>query len=169
MAAIFRDAKAGGLVLCADMTKCKNGETVQDIREALGYLDYIFPNLEEAQMVTQKTDPDDVADTFLDCGVKTVVIKFGRKGCLLKSKETRILVPAYSEAVCVDTTGAGDTFTAGFLYGLSEGMPPVECARFANAAASAAVEEFGATVGVRNITQVYGRYEKMKRQSEAKK
>lgn len=163
LASIFKDAKAGGLILCADMTKCKNRETVQDLREALLYLDYLFPNLEEAQMVTGKTDPDEAADAFLECGVKTVVIKLGQKGCLIKSKDIRALVPAYSNAVCVDTTGAGDAFAAGFLYGLSEGMPPVECARFGNAAASAAIEEFGAVVGVRDLAQVYERYEKLVR------
>ena len=80
-------------------------------------------------MVTRKEDPDEAADAFLDCGVKHAVIKLGKQGCLIKSRSERIIVPAVPDAVCLDTTGAGDNFAAGFLYGL------IKNSRCTNAAA----------------------------------
>lgn len=157
LTAIFQEAKKSGCVVCADMTKCKNRETLNDLSEALPYVDYIFPNYEEACMVTRLTDPDEIADAFLLHGVGHVVIKLGKKGCLIKTKEERLLVPAFPHASCIDTTGAGDNFAAGFLYALSEGMDLRSCGCFANAAASIAIETVGATTGVQSLEQILER------------
>lgn len=145
---IFSEAKKNGMTLCADMTKCKNGETTEDIRDALSYLDFIFPNLQEAQMVTRREDPDEAADAFLDCGVKHVIIKLGKQGCLIKSQKERILVPAVPDAICIDTTGAGDNFAAGFLYGLIKKKPLYECGRLANETAARCIAKMGATAWI---------------------
>lgn len=145
---IFSKAKEHGMTLCADMTKCKNKETTEDIREALSYLDFVFPNLAEAQMVTRKEDPDEAADAFLDCGVKHAVIKLGKQGCLIKSRSERIIVPAVPDAVCLDTTGAGDNFAAGFLYGLIKKQPLYECGRLANETAARCIARMGATAWI---------------------
>ena len=97
------------------MTRCKNGEQLPDIQEAIQYLDYLFPNYQEAKAVSGLTDPDEIADAFLDCGVSCMVIKMGNKGCFIKSKDERLSIPAYPHTNCLDTTGAGDNFAAGFL------------------------------------------------------
>lgn len=144
LASLFRTARDKGLLLCADMTKCKNGETIQDMRESLSYLDYVFPNLEEAALLTGQTDPDRIADAFLSCGTGHVVLKAGAKGCYVCSRKTRFWSPAYRYASCIDTTGAGDTFTACFLYALGQGFSLDDCARFANAGASVCIEHTGA-------------------------
>ena len=161
MTSLFRSIKEKGGLLCADMTRCKNGETLEDIRPALAYIDYLFPNYEEARAVSGRDTPEDIADAFLDCGLSCLVLKLGSKGCFLKSRQTAALVPAFPDARCIDTTGAGDNFAAGFLYALSEGMDPVESARFACAAASLAVESVGAGTGVRSLEQVLDRYQNM--------
>lgn len=155
---LFQNAKNAGCIVCADMTKCKNQETLADIAPALSYVDYIFPNYEEARLVSRLDDPDEIADAFLKCGVRHVVMKLGKKGCLLKTPHERYLIPAYAHANCVDTTGAGDNFAAGFLYALSEGMRFADCGRFANATASIAIEHTGATTGVQSLAQIMERY-----------
>ena len=155
---IFRKAKESGCLVCADMTKCKNQETLDDLSDALPYVDYIFPNYEEARMVSRLTDPDAIADAFLSHGAGHIVIKLGGKGCLIKTKEERHLIPAFPYASCIDTTGAGDNFAAGFLYALSEGMPLPECGCFANAAASIAIESVGAATGVQSLEQIMERF-----------
>ena len=71
------------------------------------------------------------------------------------------MLPAFRNEHPVDTIGAGDNFAAGFLYALSEGMSPIECARFASATASIAVESVGACTGVRSLTQVMERWQNM--------
>lgn len=155
---LFCQAKSSGCIVCADMTKCKHQETLEELSPALAYVDYVFPNYEEACLVSRRTDPDEIADAFLRCGVKNFVMKLGKKGCLIKNREKRYLIPAWPRAVCVDTTGAGDNFAAGFLYALSEGMDLPACGSFANAAASIAIETTGAATGVQSAEQVMTRY-----------
>ncbi len=158
MAALFKAAKDSGCILCADMTRCKNGETVEDMKEALQYIDYLFPNYEEAKAVTHKTDLDEMADAFLSCGVSCIVIKTGGDGCLIKTKDQRLEIPVYPGTKCIDTTGAGDNFAAGFLYALSEGMDLKQCGQFAASTASIAVEHVGACTGIKSLEQVLERF-----------
>ena len=110
MEQLFARAKAAGKIVCADTTKRKNGETVADAAGALSHLDYFFPNLDEAKLLTGLEDADAIADALLAAGVKNVALKLGGRGCLLKNQKERIHVPACPDAACVDTTGAGDTF-----------------------------------------------------------
>lgn len=158
MASLFRSAKDQGCTLCADMTRCKNNERLPDIQEAIQYLDYLFPNYEEAKAVSGLSDPEAIADAFLDCGVSCMVIKMGKDGCFIKTKGQSLMIPAYPHTRCIDTTGAGDNFAAGFLYGLSEQMSLADCGRFANMTASLAVESLGACTGVQSLSQVMERF-----------
>lgn len=142
---LFARVKAAGKILCADTTKRKRGETLADAACALGHLDYIFPNLDEARLLTGLDEPDAIADAFLRVGVKNVALKLGGGGCLLKNARERYVVPAYPVPVCLDTTGAGDNFAAAFIAAVLEGKSLRECGAFANAVASICVESLGAT------------------------
>lgn len=154
---IFSAIKAKGLILCADMTRPKHGETVEDLKGALRYVDYLFPNYQEASQVTGKTDIDDIADCFLEAGVKNIVIKLGSRGCFIKNSGMRRIIPAVPGISALDTTGAGDNFAAGFINGLLDGMSLEGCARFANAVASICVERIGAASGGREIGEILRR------------
>lgn len=162
MAEVFCQAREQGICVCADMTKRKNGETVADIAKALQYVDYLMPNEEEAYLVTGADTPEEAAAILQAAGVKTVIIKCGKKGCYVleseKSRENGIqeekhlsdsaagyYVPAVPNVHCVDTTGAGDSFAAGFVYGISEGWDVRKCAEFANQCGAKAVAQVGAT------------------------
>lgn len=145
--ALFDDLKARGLLLCADTTTPKRGETLSDAAPALSRLDYFFPNAEEAARITGCDEPDAIADALLDAGVGHVALKLGREGCLLASRRERLRAPAVPGVRCVDTTGAGDTFAGAFIAALLEGRSFADCGRFANAAASLCVESVGAVSG----------------------
>ena len=114
-AALFDALKARGIVLCADTTRPKNGETLKEAGAALSRLDYFFPNRDEAALLTGESDPDRAADALIEAGVKHVAIKLGGDGCLLKSHGERHRVPAFPGVTPIDTTGAGDTFAAASL------------------------------------------------------
>ncbi|MBQ7103813.1 MAG: carbohydrate kinase family protein [Anaerotignum sp.] len=163
MKVLFSDIKAQDKILAVDMTKAKNGETIEDIAELLPCIDYIFPNEAEISLLTGESDPKRNAELLLGMGVKTVVIKCGEKGCILGDKDGIRLIPAVPAARCVDTTGAGDTFVSGFLWALSEGWEAAECAKFACAAASFAVETVGATGGIPSLEDIRKRYEEKNR------
>ena len=100
-------------------------------------------------MLTRETDEEKAAVRLLNAGVKHVVIKCGGDGCLDSSGEDAahwelFRVPAVPGVRCVDTTGAGDSFTAGFLAALSEGKNLRQCSEFACVCGAKAVECAGA-------------------------
>lgn len=159
MVKIFQEAKKHNLIICADMIKCRLGETLDDIKEALSYVDYFFPNYEEACLMTGKTDVDDIANVFLKCGVKNIIVKTGKSGCYIKNKKEQFQVPGYDKSNCIDTIGAGDNFASGFISAILEGKSLKDCGRFANAVASISVESSGATTGVQSREQVDNRYQ----------
>lgn len=142
---IFSSARQQGKIVCADMTKCKNHETEDDIADALSYVDYLLPNDEEAMLLTGKNTAMEAAESLLRTGVKNVIIKCGAKGCLVMNHDETYMLPARPDVMCVDTTGAGDSFAAGFLFALSEGRTLRECAEYANECGAQAVRVTGAT------------------------
>lgn len=163
LVAVFSKAKEAGMTICADMVKPRLGETLEDIKEALGYVDYFFPNYEEAKEMTGKATVEEIADVFLSYGVKCPVIKVGKKGAYLKTASESMLVPGYQHSKCIDTIGAGDNFASGFISALIEGRTIRECAEYANSVASISVESVGAVTGVRSRAQADERYELYKK------
>ena len=160
MECLFRKMKLeSGRVLAADMTKAKNGETLEDLKGVFPYIDYIFANHEEIALLTDETNPLINAKLLVESGVKCAVVKCGKEGCIIHTKEETYEIPAYPVENVIDTTGAGDSFAAGFLYALSEGMSLKECGKFACAAASCAIECVGATEGIESLDEVMKRFQ----------
>ncbi len=164
MEQIFKKIKSKkDCILVADMTKAKKGETLEDIRPLLPYIDYILPNEDEVALLTGEKDPFVNAELLVNAGVHCAVIKRGSKGCIIKTNTEEYEISAYLIDQPVDTTGAGDCFAAGFLWALSEKMSLEECGRFACAVASCAVECVGATDGVKSIEESIKRYDILKK------
>ena len=145
---LFAQAKAQGITVCADMTTCKNSETVADLAPALALVDYLFPNEKEAMLLTGEKTAEAAADALFRAGVGTVVIKCGNRGCYVKTKGQAFWAPAEKGVVCVDTTGAGDSFVGGFLSCLAKNLPLEDCVAFANRCGARAVEHVGATAWI---------------------
>ena len=70
------------------------------------------------------------------------VVTHGAEGCTVVTREGAFVSPA-ADVTVIDTTGAGDAFAAGFMYGLNAGWEPERCARFANAVGGLATRAFG--------------------------
>ncbi|MDO5100385.1 MAG: sugar kinase [Eubacteriales bacterium] len=151
---IFRAAKEAGILITADMIKPRLGETLEDIREALSYVDYFFPNYDEACLLTGKTDEAEVAQVLYDCGIKHVVMKIGKRGCYIRSAEGNMIVPACKGITALDTIGAGDNFASGFIAAILQGKTLRECGIYANCTAAISVQYTGATAGVQNKQMV---------------
>ena len=163
MERIFQRIKSNpGRILVADMTTAKNGESLADIACLLKYVDYLIPNEAEAARLTGETDAYRNAGSFIEHGANCVMIKRGKNGCLIRTKDKQMEIPAYAHARLVDTTGAGDSFVAGFLYGLKNRMSLEECARFGCAVASCTVETLGANTAIDSVELPIERYEMMK-------
>ena len=154
LAQIAHTARTRGIPVCADFVLPKNGETTRELAPLLRELDYVFANETEAAVITGESDPDRIADVLLAAGSRHVIVKLGAEGCLIASGFVRQRIPACPDTNCVDTTGAGDNFAAGFQHALLAGYSFADCAYFANACASVSVETVGASTGVTSLRQV---------------
>lgn len=148
LVSVFSKAKEEGMIICADMVSPRLNEKLEDITEALSYVDYFFPNFEEASEMTGETDEAKVADKLYACGVKNVIMKIGKRGCYIRNADGAMIVPACKGVTAIDTIGAGDNFASGFITGLLEGKDIRECAIYANCTAAVSVQYVGATGGV---------------------
>ena len=151
---VLTAARAGGAVVFAD-TKLPNFRalSLDDVRDSLPLIDYIFPNEDEARHFSGRADPDAMADEFLRRGVKNVIIKLGAEGCLFKNTAERIRLDAYP-IDAADATGAGDNFIAGFGCALLHGEDHAQALRFANACGAICATAVGASAALRDRAQV---------------
>jgi sugar/nucleoside kinase (ribokinase family) len=122
---------------------------MEDLAPCLPWTDLLFVNQDEAQRLGGAPDIRDAARRLREAGAQTVVVKLGALGCAVFDAAGELRVPAFDVAV-VDTTGAGDCFAGAFLAALERGLGLAEAARFANAAAALAVQQLGATAGLRS-------------------
>lgn len=104
-------------------------------------IDILFANEEESKMLCGKTDAD--AAKHLSGLVECVVVKAGSRGAFIGSPEGIIPVKAYPPKKVVDTTGAGDMFAGGFLYGISQGLSLEQCGLTGSIMASDVIAQIG--------------------------
>jgi sugar/nucleoside kinase (ribokinase family) len=153
-AELFRGARARGKLTSMDVTWDVEGRWLSTIAPCLPHLSWFMPSRKEAERITGCGEPGEMAAFLRDRGVANVVIKLGERGCyVLPEGGTGFVVPAFPAKV-VDTTGAGDSFVAGFLAGLLRGWAPERCARLACAAAALNIQKVGATAGMPTFAEV---------------
>ena len=115
----------------------------QVIGEAIGLCDIFLPSQEDMDLLIRQQAPDAIVDWAHKKGAKTVVLKLGAQGCLVSDGKHRALLAA-RRVPLVDATGAGDCFCGNLLARLAAGTGVFDAARYANVAASLAVQGFGA-------------------------
>lgn len=146
----LRRARAAGLSTSLDTTWDPLGQWMDALAPCLPHLDYLFMNEDEARMATGSEDPAVAAREVRCRGVRTAVMKLSHRGCAIFTEGDEIRVPAY-EVDCIDTTGAGDCFVAGFLSVLMRGGSLEEAGRMGNAVGALVVRQVGAVTGVRGL------------------
>ncbi len=107
----------------------------------------LMPNAIELELLTGKVGYCKGADIMVGKGAKIVAVKLGDNGCYITDGHERHLIEPFKVNV-VDTTGAGDAFCAGFLYGLANQKSLYECGRLGNFVASRCVMKLGARAGL---------------------
>ncbi len=113
------------------------------ILAAAAQCDIVRPSIEDAQLLMGLSDPDAIADRFLDLGPSLVALTLGSEGSLVATREGRWRVPGVS-VEAVDAAGAGDTFGGAFLAEYLRGAHPADAARVGNVAAALATTGRGA-------------------------
>ena len=153
---VVSNAHEAGQIIIAD-TKLPKNLRLNDIAASLPLIDYITPNEDEAKYLTGKEEPEEMADVFLNYGVKNVIIKLGAKGCYFKSENKngsgKYMIPGY-KINAIDATGAGDNFIAGFVSELLRGAIIKDALIFANACGAICTTSVGAGTALQNREQV---------------
>jgi sugar/nucleoside kinase (ribokinase family) len=137
-------ARGAGRMLALTLS---DGFVVERHREALlGFIesqvDLLFANEVEATALFQ-TDSFDEAVSGLRERVKLAAVTRGAQGSVILSEGERLSVAAEPVEKVVDTTGAGDQYAAGFMFGLSRGRPLQDCGRLASLAAAEVISHYG--------------------------
>lgn len=141
-------AKAAGARVSLDLASFN---VVQESREFLGslvnaYVDILLANEDEARAYTGETEPQ-AALAALSRGVEIAVLKTGERGSLISGEGRVIAVPAAGDGrPAVDTTGAGDLWAAGFLFGLVQGYPLEKCGLLGSACGYEVCQVIGASI-----------------------
>jgi sugar/nucleoside kinase (ribokinase family) len=113
---LFRQLKKEGTILIFD-TGWDDELSFKKYAEYLELADYFTPNRKEALKITGASTPEEAAARLADY-FDVVIVKLDREGCLIREKGELFTVPAIPEFSHVDSTGAGDAFLSGLMYGL---------------------------------------------------
>ncbi|MDE2470168.1 MAG: adenosine kinase, partial [Bradyrhizobium sp.] len=122
-----------------------------------GTVDLIFANEAELHSLYQTSDFD-TALKQLQKDVKLGVVTRSEKGCMVASSDSVIAVPAFPIAEMVDTTGAGDLFAAGFLFGMVRNAGLENAGKLGALAAAEVIQHIGARpqVSLKELAQRNG-------------
>jgi adenosine kinase len=122
-----------------------------------GTIDLVFANEAELHALYQTSDFE-TALKQLRSDVKLAVVTRSEQGCVVASNDGVIAVPAFPVERVVDTTGAGDLFAAGFLFGLARGAGHENAGRLGALAAAEVIQHIGARpqVSLKELAQQNG-------------
>lgn len=139
-------AKEAGLQVCLDMASYNIVENDLDFFTMLinKYVDIVFANEEEAKAFTGKEAKEALSEIAQMCSI--AIVKLGAKGSYIKKGTEEIRVQAVPVEKAIDTTGAGDYFAAGFLYGLTCGYSLEKCATIGSILSANIIQVIGANM-----------------------
>ncbi|HRW83800.1 MAG TPA: adenosine kinase [Bacteroidales bacterium] len=138
-------ARKAGMEIALDLASYNVVEThLEDFSYIISkYVDILFANEEEARAYTG-LDTEKAMEKISE-QIQITVIKTGSQGSLVKRKEELIRIDAVP-VKCVDTTGAGDLYAAGFLYGYLNDQPLSKCGAMGSLLASNVIDLMGARI-----------------------
>lgn len=154
----FELAKKAGMKVSLDLASFN---VVEDNLEFLknfveDYVDVLFANEEEAKSFTGR-DPEEALDELSKiCDI--AVVKVGKEGSFVKKGTEKARIKPI-DAKPVDTTGAGDAYAGGFLYGLIKGYPMDKCGYIGAVLAGKVIEGIGAKMDEAKWKEIYGMIE----------
>jgi len=138
-----------------------NPAPASDIREDdFKFIDYFTPNETEAsyylnEKVESKVEIERAAKSFLEKGVKNIIITLGSKGVYFANLDESYFIEAFKlKNKVLDTTGAGDAFNGAFAYALSKNQDNRDALTFANKVAGISTTRRGAASSMPTLNEV---------------
>jgi sugar/nucleoside kinase (ribokinase family) len=148
---ILKHAKENGLTTSVDLIAPGGMGNFDLVAPAMVYTDYLLPNEEQILGFSGVTELAEGCRRLLDAGAGLLAVTCGADGALVVDREGSQQVPAFAIDV-VDTTGCGDAFSAGFVYGIRSGRPPRDAAVLGNAVAALVAQGLGSDHGDFDLT-----------------
>lgn len=121
--------------------------------ELCALADYAIASQRFARDLTGRDEAQDCISRLLKLGARHAGVTLGARGSVLVADDTLYQQPAFS-VPARDTTGAGDAFHGGFIYGLLHGLTPQECLRTASAVAAIKCTGLGARAALPDVDQL---------------
>jgi len=143
---ILQTAKAAGCTVSLDLASYEVVQASADILADLleQWVDVVFANEDEAAAFVGSKDETEALDRLAElCSV--AVVKLGKRGAMIRRGDERAQVGPRS-IPAVDTTGAGDLWATGFLYGMFTGRSLADCGEFGALVADEVVQVMGAAI-----------------------
>lgn len=142
---VCKKAKEHGLLISMDMASYNLVEAMHDLVEELlkNYVDIIFANEDEAKAFTGKEEKEALDILSQYCSV--AVVKLGARGSIAKVNGVVTEIPP-APGDRIDTTGAGDIYASGFLYGLINNLSVEESGKLASKLGAACIQTIGARI-----------------------
>lgn len=139
----MREANRAGVRVALNLSDpfCVNRHKEDFRRLIRDHVDVLFGNREEAQALTDTDNPRDAVRALAE-NSDVAVVTMDEKGSLIRQGDREFEIPAF-RVEPVDTTGAGDMYAAGLLYGLTRGLPLDVTGRIAAYAAAQVVAKLG--------------------------
>lgn len=148
----FKYLKSLGKTISFDLGYDDTGIWSQRILEIVEIVDIFLPNEKEAINYTRKETAEEALKTFAKVG-NTIVVKKGEKGSIAYHDGEYATAESF-QVKCVDTTGAGDSFDAGFIYGWLNKFDLEKCLLIGNAVGSKSVQQYGGNTGVPTLDEL---------------
>jgi sugar/nucleoside kinase (ribokinase family) len=148
-----RYAKETGMLVALDLASYNIVETYLDSYRKIvsEYVDILFANEQEAREFTGLEVENALPALAGLCD--TVVLKVGADGSWVKSRNDQIKISAFP-VQCIDTTGAGDLYAAGFLYGFAQDLSLEKCGILGSLLAGKVIEIVGARMDKEKFTEI---------------
>lgn len=157
-----KTAKEQGLQVSLDLASFNVVDAKLDFlkRMAAEYVDILFANEEEAKSFTGHEDPEKALEAIAK-QVDISIVKVGKEGSMILKDGiiTRIKV---IEAKPIDTTGAGDYYASGFLYGYLSGLSLAQAGQIGSLLAGKVIEEMGASINDNTWKEILEEVQKIK-------
>lgn len=138
----LKKAKALGRTTVFDLILA-DSNTIEKVAPLLPYIDYFVPSIVEASAMAGRDEPSEVARWFRNQGVGNAILTLEDEGVYVDPREGDAFRCPAHRIDPVDTTGCGDSFTAGIITGIAKGWDIRQSARFANTVAALVASGLG--------------------------
>lgn len=157
---VYKKLHEGGTKLVLD-TGWDDDMSFEKYADYLEIADYYTPNQKEAKKISNTSTPEEAAEALTKY-FDNVVVKVDKDGCIGIDENGSFFVPSIDEFKNVDSTGAGDAFLSGFMYGLFYDKPLKECVLLGNITGGKAVTKVGALSAYNTEQELLNYFEKYK-------